>query len=452
MKLVALGLAMAGSLLISACGRGAGGLSSGDVDLALETLKSAPQHGLDAEQFHVSRIEDLLKSDRTRGVSELRTALADYAEAQHGETIPRSAFPEPWGLKPAAYDGAADLDQALRSGKFKDWLTGLPSPIPEYRTLQKAYVAYLRLAAAGGWPALDAHAAPQAIQQRLAVEDPQAASLDVGTALQRFQTAHGLKPTGNLDAATLHELNVPAIARAAQIRANLERLRWLPRDEPATRVDVNTASATMSYYRDGQMVMHMLSASGRPGGDETPMLASAIDGIVLNPPWNVPDEIAQEEIIPKGEAYLQAKGFVTKDNGHLMQQPGPDAALGLVKFDFDNPYAVYLHDTPAKAAFNQQSRAVSHGCVRLAQAVEFAKVLLSQQRGWSPERVDETLASGETTHVKLAHKTPVRLLYLTAISEGDHVAFRPDIYGWDRQLLELLDHPPAKPKKAQRKA
>ena len=168
-----------------------------------------------------------------------------------------------------------------------------------------------------------------------------------------------------------------------------------------------------------------------------------------NPAWHVPDEIAEKEILPKGEAYLQEKGFVMKD-GQLVQQAGPDAALGLVKFEFDNPYSVYMHDTPSKAAFAHSSRAVSHGCVRLAQAVDFAKLLLSQEQGWPPERVDQILASGETVHVKLAHATPVRLMYLTAVAQDGGVAFRPDIYGWDRELLRLLDHPPA-PRKSGRR-
>jgi murein L,D-transpeptidase YcbB/YkuD len=327
-------------------------------------------------------------------------------------------------------------------------------------------VDYLKIQASGGWPVVVATPLAmgaqgpevQALRRRLAFEDPQAAGApddapagpDLAAALQRFQAAHGLPTSGQLDPATLQELNVPAQSRAAQIRANLERLRWLPRDEPATRIDVNTAAATMDYVVDGRLTIHMLAASGKPGDDETPMLASAVDAITFNPAWHVPDQIAQEEILPKGPEYLESKGFVMKDNGRLVQQPGPDAALGVVKFEFKNPYAVYLHDTPAKAAFERSQRAVSHGCVRLAQAVEFAKTLLSAEPDWSPARVDETLASGETRHVKLTRPVPVRLVYLTAFPEGDRIAFRPDIYGWDAELLKLLDHPPPAPKAGRR--
>lgn len=458
MKLAGLALALASALGATACQDRPDPLGGKSADLALATLKSAPEQGFAAGRFHAQQIEKLLSSssgaDKAEGARELRAALVDYARAQHGLTIPKPAFPEDWGLKPAAYDADAGLTQALQGGTLQAWLDAQAPASPAYQALQQAYVAYLKIQAAGGWPTVSATTAPAELRQRLAFEDPQLAAApanaagdeNLTAATQRFQAAHGLPTSGKLDAATLGELNVPALARAAQIRASLERLRWLPRQQPATRIDVNIAAAEMDYFRDGQLVTHMLAASGKPGGDETPMLKSAVDGIVLNPPWNVPQEIAQDEIIPKGEAYMQAKGFAMKD-GRLVQQPGPDAALGQVKFDFANPYSVYLHDTPAKAAFSRSQRAVSHGCVRLAQAVDFAKTLLADEPGWSAEKVDETLASGQTTRVNLTHKVPVRLIYLTAFPEGGRIAFRPDVYGWDAQLLQMLDHPPAAPKR-----
>jgi murein L,D-transpeptidase YcbB/YkuD len=472
--LAGLALAMAGLLTVAGCGK-PDALAGKTAELALQTLQAAPTHGLPAERFHVDRIERLLASssgrDRAEGSRQLRAALAAYARAQHGLSLPRRMVPKEWGSRPATYDAETDLDQALQAGRLQAWLDGQPPASVDYQTLQRAYVAYLKIQANGGWPLIaatslrpDADTAQAAtLRQRLALEDPQLASPPPGEAageaagdasddelilaLQRFQAAHGLPATGRLDPATLEQLNVPAASRAAQIRASLERLRWLPRQDAPTRIDVNIPAAVMDYYVDGKLVTHMLAASGRPG-DETPMLASAVDEIVLNPPWNVPDGIARDEIIPKGEAYLQAKGFVMKD-GRLVQQPGPEAALGLVKFDFDNPYSVYLHDTPAKAAFSQTQRTVSHGCVRLAQAVDFAKTLLSREPGWSPQRVDAVLASGAPTHIRLVHQTPVRLMYLTAFPQGDHIAFRPDVYGWDAELLRRLDHPAAAPKAGQ---
>lgn len=452
-------LALVAGLSLSACRQPGPLFTKHDSDLALAALAGAPAHGISAERFHVPRIERLLQStdggDRAEGGRELRAALIDYARAQHGLTIPGRAFPKDWGLRPAPYDAEASLDQALQAGTLSDWLAAQPPPAAAYQALQKAYVSYLKIQADGGWPAVAADAlspaapsqAVAALRGRLAFEDGQLAQTppeattvaDLIPALQRFQAAHGLPTSGQLDAATLAALNTSAESYAAQIRANLERLRWPPRQDPPTRIEVNIAAAVMDYYVDGRLATHMLAAAGKPG-DETPMLVSQVDSIVLNPPWNVPQDIAEQEILPKGPDYLQAKGFVWKD-GRLVQQPGPDAALGLVKFDFPNPYAVYLHDTPAKAAFALTQRAVSHGCVRLAQAIDLAKTLLSNEPGWSAARVDQTLASKDTVHVRLTHPTPVRLIYLTAFPDGGRIGFRPDLYGWDAELLQMLDHP-----------
>jgi len=169
------------------------------------------------------------------------------------------------------------------------------------------------------------------------------------------------------------------------------------------------------------------------------MLASKIDNIVLNPPWNVPQGIAANELLPKGPEYLEAHGFVTNETGGLVQSPGPESALGLVKFDFPNPYSVYLHDTPSKAAFDRAGRAVSHGCVRLERAVDLANLLLRAEPGWSPQRVADVIASQQTTTVKLHNPVPVRLLYLTAVPSEGGIAVLPDLYGWDAPLLQLLD-------------
>jgi murein L,D-transpeptidase YcbB/YkuD len=461
---LAAAFALTMAFLISSCQRvPEGAIGPRDVDYAMEVLQRAPEHGFAPEQFQEDRLTRLSASDKPadRAARDrlLRAELVAYAKAQHGLSIPRKSFSPAWGLRPAAYDAEAELTAAVKERRFREWLDAQPPTSPTYQTLQKAYLSYLKLAAAGGWPTVPGGAvlrigaqgpAVQALRQRLAAEDAALAETPLATpfdqelanAVGRFQTALGLPATGVVDTQTLRELNVPTSARATQIRANLERLRWLPRDEPPTRVEVNTAAATFAYYADGKPVMTMLAASGKPG-DETPMLTSTIENIVLNPPWNVPDGIAQEELYPKeasNPGYFAANNYVV-ENGRLIQKPGPESALGLVKFDFDNPYAVYLHDTPSKAAFLRAQRAVSHGCVRLQHAVAFAKVLLSNQPGWSAAKVDEVLASGETTHVKLGRKVPVRLMYLTAFPDRGRIAFRPDVYGWDQQLVTLLNRP-----------
>jgi murein L,D-transpeptidase YcbB/YkuD len=435
-----------------------GTISAGDVSYALNVLAQAPEQGFAPNAFGEQALLKLdPKADRARRDQLLHAAIVAYASAEHGHAIPAKVMPDDWGLQAPAYDAEADLDHAVAQHRFRAWLDALPPADPRYRVLQQAYLPYMKLAAAGGWtgvpdgpPLQPGATGPRvdALRQRLAAEDAQAPTQPgafdqpLADALARFQAAHGLKPTGALDAETLAELNVPTAARAAQIRANLERLRWLPRDEAPTRIEVNTAAQTMDYVKDGHPAMHMLAAAGKPG-DESPMLASAISAITLNPPWNVPQGIAQDELYPKGSDYLASHGFTEVSDGaggsRLQQQPGPDSALGLVKFDFPNRYAVYLHDTPSKAAFNQSSRAVSHGCVRLQAALPLAKTLLGEENGWSPDKVDEVIAAHATTSVKLPKPIPVRLIYLSAFPDTGRIAFRPDIYGWDEKLLTLLD-------------
>jgi murein L,D-transpeptidase YcbB/YkuD len=428
-----------------------------DASRALETLDSAPDHGFPAGRFPAAKIKRLLESgaaaDRAEGERQLRAAVLDYARAQHGLTIPQGALPRAWRQRPTNFDAEAELNAALRSGSLRAWLDELPPQTPTYRALQAAYVEAKAKGAESRRPSVEVapldpgeqDARTEALRKRLTRDDPRLADVaadtpvdeDLIAALKAYQADHQLEPTGILDAATAQRLNTPMMSLAAKLRANMERLRWLPRPEPERRIDVNIAAAELDYVRDGEVSTHMLAVSGRPS-DETPLVSSQIESIVLNPPWYVPPRIARREIVPKGAAYMRARHFVWRD-GRLIQRPGRNAALGLVKFDFANPFGVYLHDTPSKATFRQTQRAASHGCVRLEQAVALARTLVAEEPGASAGRVDRILQSGKTTRLRLTRPIPVRLIYLTAAPKGGTIAYLPDVYGWDARLVALLD-------------
>jgi murein L,D-transpeptidase YcbB/YkuD len=433
-------------------------LSSAQTEAMLKTLANAPAEGFAPDAFPTSGIEDGLKSRdagaRQAAQRRLTAEIVAYARAEHGFAIPKSDMDKNWGLRPASYDAAGEFNAALAQNRLPQWLASLPPQDPQYQALKAGYLTYLKVAQAGGWPSVpdgpelkpgSRDPRVPGLRQRLSFEDSAIAKDDanprydgvLAQAVQRFQKRHGLHTTGAVDAPTLAALNVPAMARAAQIRANLERRRWAPRDEPATRIEVNSAGQTFDLWIDGQPAMHMLTAAGKPG-DETPILASKIHTVVFNPTWTVPPEIAQNELFPKGSEYLQAHNF-TQNGDQLVQQPGPGNALGQVKFLFDNPYSVYLHDTPSKAAFNQAQRSVSHGCVRLEKALDLARLLLNRIDGWDPSKVDEALASRDTKSVALKQPVPVRIYYWTAWVDGSQVSFRDDIYGWDEETLRALD-------------
>jgi murein L,D-transpeptidase YcbB/YkuD len=436
-----------------------GGIGAEQAQLLLKTLAEAPSHGFPPAAFPTAGIEAGLRSDdaagRAAAQARLSSEIIAYARAQHGLAIPKSAMDPSWGMRPQAkYDAAADFRAAVAQNRLGPWLAGLPPRAPQYELLRRGYLTYLKIAQSGGWQPIpsgrdlrpgsrDPRVA--ALRQRLAFEDAglgetqakPAYDAALAQAVQRYQHRHGLKETGVADAQTIAAMNVPALARAAQIRANLERWRWAPRETPPSRIEVNSVAGTFDLYLDGQPAMHMLVAAGKPG-DETPIVASKIHTVVLNPTWNVPPEIAANELKPKGEGYLAAHHFVSEGE-RLVQQPGPGNSLGQVKFLFDNPYSVYLHDTPAKAAFSQAQRSVSHGCVRLERAIDLAKLLLGREGSWTPERLDATLAGDETISVPLKHPVPVAIYYWTAFVEGDQVSFRDDIYGWDAATLRQLD-------------
>ena len=269
---------------------------------------------------------------------------------------------------------------------------------------------------------------------------------DLLEAVRRAQRRYGLNPTGIVSTQTLAALNVPVDTRVRQIVANMERWRWLPPKLARNRIQVNIAAAVLTVFEGDAPVTSMRAVTGRPG-DETPMLQSTITSIVLNPPWNVPTSIATKELWPKEKArpgYLKRNSFkiITLADGgtRLQQQAGTKSALGRYKFDFDNPYSVYLHDTPTQATFSLYSRLSSHGCVRLEKPAELAELLLKDAPEWSPDAIKAAIAKGDTVRARLQTPVAVYLLYWTAFANANgQISFRSDPYSWDSGLMDKLE-------------
>ncbi len=170
--------------------------------------------------------------------------------------------------------------------------------------------------------------------------------------------------------------------------------------------------------------------------------------IKFNPPWRVPADIAKKELFPKERrdpGYFARNHFVKGPSADvpLVQQAGPKSALGQVKFEFDNGYGVYLHDTPSKQAFSLDEREVSHGCVRLQRALDLAKTLLNGVKGYSPDEIDQLVMTNDTRRVPLKTPVPVMILYWTSYVQDGGVWFGSDAYGWDDMLVRLLDAQPS---------
>ena len=402
-------------------------------------------HGLDRMSFDAS-------AQPGAGDDALTKAALAYGKAlSQGATDPTKLF-DVYTVPRPQVDLGRGLAAALQAGDVGKWLAGLAPQDENYARLSKAYLAtpkWEQTPASAipdtGKPIKPGEADPRvpAIAHQLAAFDyldKAAAQGDRLTpamilAIKKMQADYGIKPDGMIGSAALGILNLSDADRARAIAVNMERLRWLDRNAPTTRIDVNLAAARLSYWRDGKLVDSRKVVVGEPD-KETPQLGSPIFRLVANPTWTVPRSVEKKEMAGKGAGYLRANNLAWK-NGWLVQQSGPKNSLGLVKFDMSNDHAIYLHDTPAKQLFAEIQRQRSHGCVRVEDALGFAE-LLAKDEGvtdqWHAAR-----ATGKETFVKLPKEIPVRLLYQTVLfDDAGEPVIRADPYGWNDRVAVAL--------------
>ena len=401
----------------------------------------------------------------------LRQRMILYAAEARSGRIDPIKVDRRWTVRPQPVDAAAGFEAARSMGMLAQWLAGLPPQTPVYRGLLVMRRFYLQRVAQGGWKTLAAKASPAEVRVRLEAEGylspvamPVASSLPaapttsapspgavsepdplIAAALAAFQSHHGLTADGKLGAATRAALNVSAQTRLTQIDVNLERLRWLPRTPPSRRIEVDVGQAMAVVYEADQPVLTMRIIVGAPAASrQTPLFASSVRTVVLNPPWNVPSAIAANEIMPKvlrDPTYL-AKNHYSLTGGRLVQAPGPDRALGEIKFDFPSPFGVYLHDTPSRSLFARDKRTFSHGCMRVEKPHQLAEYLLADQ-GMTPQAINQAIAAGGTRAITVNSPLPLQVTYST-VSLGTDGALNllEDVYGWDAKLAAALTRTP----------
>lgn len=369
----------------------------------LRAIAQAHVHGLDPQAFAP-------KPPPAGHVDEAYThsALA-YAKALSSGFVDPKLIEPIYTLHRNNVDLAAGLAGAIARNDVDEWLSSLAPSDPEYKALSAAYLAALNQSISAektpGGPARTAAPSAQASQNPPPAQDARdnlsPAPADVGP----------------------------------QLSVNLERRRWLNRAPPAHRIDVNTAAAVLAYVRPEAAMTSLRVVAGRED-HPTPSIEATFHKLIANPPWRVPTDIAENEILPKGPQYMASQDMHWV-NGRLEQAAGPKSALGRVKFDVEDPFDIYLHDTPDKWFFALPDRHRSHGCVRVENALDFARSIAAETG--KADGFEQALASSDTTEVDLGQTIPVRMLYHTAyLDPSGQIQLAPDIYGVDGKLSAAL--------------
>lgn len=464
-----------------------------DVDQLFTALKDMTSDGLDPEDFALSELQ------RLRGLAGGLQATAQQRaqfdvlatdacmtalmQLYRGKVDP-ATLDTHWNFDPRQLNqvrGLQAVHDALAGGTVSTLFDRARPQHPQYDQLRAALAKLRTLAAQGGWSPLadgptlkpgsrDPRVA--ALRKRLqlvgypvgdGVDDLYDPALEA--ALKQFQREQYLTADGHLGKATLAALNVPVAARIEQLRANLERARWLLHQLQGEFVVVDIAGYQVIYYKDGKPVWRSRVQVGKPYRS-TPVFKSEITYITLNPTWTVPPTILKNDILPKvrkNPGYLAANRIRVLDTQGrevspvsvnwanprgimLRQDAGPGNSLGRLVIRFPNDYAVYLHDTPHQELFASEQRSFSSGCIRVELPRELAERLLDDPTRWNRAEIDRAIDTLKTQTVMLRKPIPLLLAYWTVdLREDGRVGFRPDIYQRDAPLLAALARPRVSP-------
>jgi murein L,D-transpeptidase YcbB/YkuD len=388
----------------------------------------------------------------------------DGTTPQWKDLVEQLKYSQRHGLSPASY-GVAEFEQLRAASQSKTRGTVFPlARVPEHDA--RMTYAYLRYAAdLLGWTRSAKQVHPNWLTTPKE-EDLAARLTDAVTNNRVRDTLEELAPIHTqykgLQAALVREQQMPT-GHEAQIRMNLERWRWAPRDLGKRYVLVNVPAYQMQVMEGDDPVLAMRVIVGDPK-HQTPLFSDKMTYVVFSPYWNIPPDILRNETLPRvqrdpgylernnievvgtsGSDAIEASAIDWSDEDEtrslrFRQAPGSENALGLVKFIFPNHFNVYLHDTPGDALFNKETRALSHGCIRLDDPVGLAEYVMKDDTTWDAQRINAAMHAGREQAVTLKHKLPVHIGYWTAWVEADGktVTYTQDPYGIDAKHARLL--------------
>ena len=294
-------------------------------------------------------------------------------------------------------------------------------------------------------------------------------SLRLTSILKRFQKDKKLAIDGKIGAQTIRMLNLSDLEKFNHIAITMDRYKMLPDSLPEKFIWVNIPSYSLKLISHDTLVLSSKVVVGKPK-TRTPVLTSAVSEMITYPQWTIPASIIEKEILPglkKDTAYLRKKGYMLLNGKNeevradsvnwtrykktipfkVIQGSGDDNALGVLKFNFNNNYSVYLHDTNQRSFFDNDSRALSHGCVRVQEWQKMAYYIMNNENSLSTSSKLKPIPVDSLTHwleIKEKHSIPIRskvpvfIRYFTCEVNDGQISFFEDIYDEDKKMIELL--------------
>jgi L,D-transpeptidase YcbB len=378
-----------------------------------------------------------------------------YAANAYGGDNRLDAHQLNWFIPRRKLNYAAMLDSlVINNGKN---IPGYEPVHAQYQLLRKQLQRYDAIQKQGGWKTLDpklkkytpGDSLPEIrqIKHRLFMtgdltNDDESTKYDSALllAVKKFQFRYGMKQDGVTGGATLAEMNRPVEFRIRQIMVNMERIRWVPAEPAGDYILVNIPSFTLYAYSDNQQQLKMNVVVGSTQ-NSTVIFTGKLQHVVFSPYWNIPPGILNKEVLPairKNKNYL-ASHNMEWNGGLVRQKPSATNSLGRVKFLFPNSYSIYLHDTPAKSLFNEDKRAFSHGCIRVAEPKKLASWILRNDSSYTPDKIEKAMNAGKEKYVSVKQNIQVFIGYFTAFVDSDgNMNFRDDIYGHDKKMADKM--------------